>query len=265
MGEIDEPSTVAGPDALVEQIPGLLRYARTMTDPATADDLVQTTLLRALERGDGFRGESSIATWLHRILHHVFVDHLRRRRETPSGDLWEDVEARWEASDYTVDAAHVAERARLRGELRDSLLRLPVFYRSAVVLHDMEGLTGAQVAAVQGVSVPAAKQRIRRGRMMLVTALERADERRRARRGVPMECWDARALVSDYLDDELDAPRARSLERHLEGCPTCPPLYSALVASLGAVSDLRDADAVIPDDVAARLRRLVQARLTGPS
>lgn len=244
-------------DDLADRIPALLRYARAITDPVTADDLVQTTLLKALEHGHTFRGDAALGTWLHRILHHAFVDHLRRQREVPGGDLWDAVESRWRESDYTVDAAVVALRAGEAGALRDSLTRLPVRYRSAVVLHDMEGLTGAEVAEVQGVSLAAAKQRIRRGRMMLVDALAGADARRRATKGVPMDCWDARALVSDYLDDQLDRDAARALETHLEGCPTCPPLYSALVASRGAVSHLRDADAVIPDEVADRLRDLV--------
>lgn len=255
---MDAREAAVGADALIEQIPGLLRYARTITDRAGADDLVQITLLKALERGGSFRGDAALATWLHRILHHAFVDQLRRQREVPSGDLWGPVESRWRESDYTVDAATVALRAAESGAVRDSLARLPVRYRSAVVLHDMEGLTGAQVAAIQGVSLPAAKQRIRRGRMMLVDALAGADARRRATRGVPMECWDARAQVSDYLDAALAGDQARVLEQHLADCPTCPPLYSALVASRSGVAELRDADAVIPDAVAQRLRALVR-------
>ena len=50
----------------------------------------------------------------------------------------------------------------------------------------------------------------------------------------------------------------RVLEQHLADCPTCPPLYSALVASRSGVAELRDADAVIPDAVAQRLRALVR-------
>ena len=68
-------------DAIVAEVPALLRYARALTgNDIDAEDLVQDTAVRALERAEGFRGESSLATWLHRILHHRFVDETRRRR-----------------------------------------------------------------------------------------------------------------------------------------------------------------------------------------
>ena len=81
-------------------------------------------------------------------------------------------------------------RAESREELRDALVRLPVIYRSAVVLHDVEGLTVAKIADVQGIGLPAAKQRLRRGRMMMVTTLAVGRERRQALAGVPLRCWE---------------------------------------------------------------------------
>lgn len=219
---------------------------------------MQTTMVRALERLDTFRGESGLATWLHRILHNAFVDHVRRTREAPAEDVWEMVEGRWRDDAYTLDPATVAARASTVQDLRDALLRLPMMYRSAVVLHDMEGLTVPQIARVQEIGLSAAKQRLHRGRIMLVSALASGAERRAATRGVPMNCWDARTQVSDYLDDELGDRDRQLLEQHLEHCPTCPPLYSALVASRDAVTRLRDADTVIPRSLADRLERLRQ-------
>lgn len=245
----------ADADELASELPGLVRYARTIAgDHALADDLVQETLLRALERLDSFRGESSLATWLHRILHNTAVDRARRGREDPSDDVAALVEAQWRDSAYSVDAALVASRAQSADELRDGLVRLPYIYRSAVVLHDMEGLTMAEIARIQAINLPAAKQRLRRGRMMLVSSLARGVERRAARRGVPLPCWDARSMVSDYLDNELANSERQLLESHLAGCPTCPPLYAGLVETRAALGHLRDQDSVVPEHVARRLR-----------
>lgn len=220
---------------------------------ASADDLVQETLRRALESLDSFRGESSLATWLHRILHNASVDRARRNSEDPSDDVAALVEEQWRDGAYTVDAALVASRAQAADELRDGLLRLPCIYRSAVVLHDMEGLTMVEIARIQALSLPAAKQRLRRGRMMLVSALARGAERRAAGRGVPLLCWDARSMVSDYLDDELASSDRQLLESHLAECPTCPPLYAGLVEARAALGHLRDDDSVVPEHMARRL------------
>lgn len=219
---------------------------------------MQTTLLRALERLDTFRGDSGLVTWLHRILHNAFVDHVRRNRETPNEDVWESVEGRWRDDAYTLDPAALAAQASTVQDLRDALVRLPMGYRSAVVLHDMEGLTVPQIARIHEIGLSAAKQRLHRGRIMLVSALAAGAERRAATQGVPMNCWDARTRVSDYLDHELDNRERQLLELHLQRCPTCPPLYSALVASREALTKLRDADTVIPPSLAARLERIRQ-------
>lgn len=241
---------------LAPQLPGLLRYARTITrDDAAAEDLVSDTVVRALERAESYRGESGLATWLHRILHNVAVDRFRRQREFAVDDIVDRVERDWRNDAYTVDAATVVARAESADELRDALVRLPFAYRAAVVLHDAHGLTNAEVAQIQGVSLPAAKQRLRRGRMMLVSSLAAGAERRDALRGVPLGCWDARGKVSDYLDDELPVSDRRMLEAHLDGCPTCPPLYAALVGSTEALrAEERDPDSVIDPAVLARLR-----------
>jgi RNA polymerase sigma-70 factor (ECF subfamily) len=59
--------------------------------------------------------------------------------------------------------------------------------------------------------------------------------------------------VSDYLDGALDDEMARTVEGHLAGCPTCPPLYASLVGVQEQLAELRDPDSVIPDDLKARL------------
>lgn len=247
------------------ELPRLLRLARHLArDPAGAEDLVQDTVTRALERAAGLRDPAALSTWLHRILHNLAVDTARRSRELPSADaerLAEAVETRWRHDSYTVDAAVVVARAETRAELQDALVHLPFDYRAAVLLHDAEGLTAREIAQIQGVSLPAAKQRLRRGRMMLVSELARDAQRREEAGGVPMRCWDARQRISDYLDGELAGAEAARVERHLAGCPTCPPLYAALVGATGALREgaaHRDPDTVVPEALARRVRGLLE-------
>ncbi|MBC7291921.1 MAG: zf-HC2 domain-containing protein, partial [Actinotalea sp.] len=189
----------------------------------------------------------------------------RRSREVAGGDLLEeaDDDARfattWADGSWTVDSHRVVERAETAEELRDALARLPFIYRSAVVLHDAEGMTAAEVAHVQRIGLAAAKQRIRRGRMLLVTALARGSERRQALHGVPGRCWDARLGVSDYLDGQLAERERWVLEQHLATCPTCPPLYAGLVGATAALGRMRDPDTVVPPALAERIAGLTAA------
>lgn len=242
----------------VEHSPSLYRFAVSLVrDHATAEDLLQDAFLRAFERRASFRGDSSPVTWLRRILHNLAIDRARRgAREV----LVEEVEERWRDDAYTIDSEAVIERAQTRAELEDALLRLPFIYRVVVLLHDVEDWTVAEIANALELGRPAAKQRLRRGGAMLVTALARGAERREALGGVPLSCWEARCNISDYLDDELDDETRTKLERHIEACPTCPPLYTALVGVKVELGGLRDPDSVVAPDLAERIAAAVRKR-----
>ncbi|MCD9624046.1 sigma-70 family RNA polymerase sigma factor [Rhabdothermincola salaria] len=248
-------------DDLTEHLDTIYRYALGVTrDPDLAADVAQDTVVRALERGGQYRSDAPLAHWLIRIAHNLIIDRARRAdREV----LVEVVEQDWRDDSYTVDAAAVVERAATRAELLDALARVPFIYRSAVLLHDVEGLRVIDIAEITGVSLPAAKQRLRRGRMALVSALAAGHQRRLALEGVPMPCWDARQHVSDYLDGDLDADTATLVATHLAVCPTCPPLYAALVGVNGELGRLRDPDSVIAPAVEARIRAAVTASGSG--
>ena len=239
------------PGEVAEHLDDLHRVALRLTRrPADAADLVQETVVRALERGDTYRGDAPLGAWLRRILHNLAVDRGKRSaREVPVAE----VERRWADDAYTVDTAVVVDRAQTREDLEDALAHLPFIYRSTLVLHDADGMTLAEIADLQGASLPAVKQRLRRGRMALVTALAHGAELEHATRGVPLRCWDARRHVSEYLDGALDPQVAATVEAHLAGCPTCPPLYASLVGVKEELAELRDPDSVIPDDLKARL------------
>lgn len=241
-------------DSLTSEGPDLYRFALSIVrDPHLASDLVQDTYLRAIEREDRYDEGKPLGPWLRTILHNLAVDRARRAsREI----VVEDVEERWKEDEYTIDPAVIAMNLQTKADLEDALARIPFIYRTVVILHDVDGWTVREIADMQGVTLAAAKQRLRRGRMALTSAVAMGDTRRHHLRGVPMHCWDARQHVSEYLDGALDDPIRGLVETHLQVCPTCPPLYASLVDTHARLGDLRDPDAVIPDHVQDRIRSL---------
>lgn len=245
--------------AVSNEIPALYRYALTLVgDSKQAEWLVSDTISRAWEKSGSYRGEAGLRTWLHRILHNLAVDSARRRAREVSV---EDVEIQWRDDTFTVDPEEIVEMAEDREELKDSLLRLPFVYRSVLLLHDVEGWRLSEVAQSLEISLSAAKQRLRRARMMLVSALSANSVRRAANRQVPLSCWEARSMVSDYLDGDLaGSARESQLVEHLSSCMTCPPLFASLVGVKDSLSGMRDPDSVIPPSVIERIRKSA----TGP-
>jgi RNA polymerase sigma-70 factor (ECF subfamily) len=258
-GQAGETEADSFAGLLAAELPRLVGLAtRLLSDPDQAEDCAQETIVGAWRRRDQLRDASALPAWLRRSLVNRIIDRSRRRRDELDID---DIESDWKDDSYSVQPELVLERAELRDELEDALARLPVIYRLPVVLHDALGWTSAEIAGSMDVSLPAAKQRLRRGRMMLVSALASTDGRREASLAQPMRCWQARRHVSSYLDGELDEATKSMVEDHLAGCPTCPPLYTSLVGIRATMGELRDADAVVEDAIARRIReRLNQER-----
>ena len=239
-------------DALVRELPRLVHLAtRLVHDPDQAEDCAQETIVGAWRRRDQLREPAALSAWLRRSLVNRIIDRARARHDEL--DI-ETVEADWHDDHWSVTPERVLERAELRDELEDARARLPVVYRVAVILHDGLGWTGPEIASATSAGLPATKQRLRRGRMMLVSALAVDDERRRASESQPLRCWRARKHVSGYLDGELDDGTKTAVEAHLETCPTCPPLYASLVGVRATLGGLRDPDTVIEDGIASRIR-----------
>jgi RNA polymerase sigma-70 factor (ECF subfamily) len=135
---------------------------RLLDDARDVDEAVQDTFVQAWRNLDRFRGDAAPYTWLYRIA--VNEALMRRRRKTlPASELRETLSGSDDV--YAVEDARAFLIERLRA--------LPIEYRTAVVLRDIEGLSNEEVARVLEISLAAAKSRIHRGRMQLRQDLER--------------------------------------------------------------------------------------------
>ena len=148
----------------------LRRYLERLTgDRSTAEDLLQETLVKVARGLPGFEGRSSVKTWAFAIGTRVATDHYRRpASKAQIVDFDEAAEP--EAPDPAIGDRLVIDE--MSACVRGVIDGLPGDYRTALVLHDLEGLTAAQVAEVAGCSLANAKIRIHRARRRLKDALE---------------------------------------------------------------------------------------------
>jgi RNA polymerase sigma-70 factor, ECF subfamily len=132
---------------------------RMLRSEADAQDATQEAFVRAWRGLGRFRGDSTLSTWLHRIVTRRCLDAIASR--PPVGELATDSGA---AGD-PVDAAE--QRDRLRAVTR-AISELPRHQRTALVRREFEGLSYDELARALDTSVPAVKGRIHRARLTVV-------------------------------------------------------------------------------------------------
>ncbi len=138
---------------------------RMLRDREAALDATQETFITVLRKADRFAGRSAFSTWLYRVAMNTCYDALRRRKRRQAVPLPEH----HDPADPTTEDAFTA--TELRPDLEAALAHLPVEFRAAVVLVDVEGLAIADVGELLGVPVGTVKSRVFRGRRLLADAL----------------------------------------------------------------------------------------------
>jgi len=153
---------------------------RTLGDPEEAADALQDAMLAAFQKADGFRGQSAVTTWLHRIVVNAALDRMRRRAARPTTARQdEDTLDALAASGQPL--ADPSERSDTAIDVRAALQQLVPEQHAALVLVDMLGYPVTEAAHVLGVSEGTVKSRAARGRARLLPRLEHLRTRSDAR------------------------------------------------------------------------------------
>ena len=170
----DVARAVAGDAAAFERlytfhVPRILALARRMAGADSADELTQDIFVRAWQKLGSFRGESSLATWLHRLGVNVIVERFRtlgtaRDRFLADGD---------EALTRMASPTEAARGWDAGMDLHVAVNRLPPGARTVFVLHDVEGYRHEEIGTLLGVSVGTSKSQLHRARMTLRGILSR--------------------------------------------------------------------------------------------
>lgn len=161
-------------DTLVETYSGdIFAMLYRLTENAEeAADLTQETFMSALRSVHKFRGDARLKTWLFRIAINESRNRFRwwkrrRRDQTVSLDALVGT-TEMLVADSIADSGASPEDNALRREreaaLRSALLDLPIAFREAVILCDVEGLSYEETSAALGIGLGTVKSRISRGR-----------------------------------------------------------------------------------------------------
>ena len=125
-----------------------------------AEEVSQEAFIRIFRGLPKFRGDAALGTWIYRLSVNAALSHRSRRPPLPTTSL----EPEGGATPAALTAGPPSGDAVLRARLERALWRLPVGYRTVIVLHDVEGLEHEEVAAILGCHVGTSKSQLHKAR-----------------------------------------------------------------------------------------------------
>ena len=174
---------------LGELRPKLHRFCARMTGSVIdGEDVVQETLVKALEVLPKSAAIENPEGWLFRIARNASIDFLRRRDRLEALRSDEDPE-------QVIDLAAAADQRQIVTASLGTFMRLPVAQRSSVILMDVLGYSLEEIGGIANSSIPAVKAALHRGRARLREIAEEPDDV-----VVPMLPPAERERLADYAE-----------------------------------------------------------------
>lgn len=149
-----EDKAQKGVEAVFEKYGNMLyRIAFVMMkNQYDAEDAVQDTLIKYMERKKGFEGEEHCKAWLIRVTINSCKNRLRFYHNHP---------------DISMDALYSYYEEHEDMEVMEQLLQLPYKYREVMMLHYVEGYQSSEIASLLKITEAAVRKRLERGRRQL--------------------------------------------------------------------------------------------------
>lgn len=201
--------------------PLVQRYVtRFLGDPIRAEDLTQTTLMKACSRVGDLRTPKAFAGWLLRIARNECLNEVARQRHQtlPLSSLdgeGDDVDVPTAEGD---DPEELLVRHQLRTLVRQVADTLPDHYRRTLTMRALEDRSYEEISARLGVPIDIARLWYCRARKRFRTAFIEAMV---SRRQVPAGCGQRATAIAAMIEGSLPRSERDSLQGHLADCPVC--------------------------------------------
>lgn len=145
---------------------------RTVRNTELAEDIAQEAFLRVYTKAHTFRTSASFSAWFYRIATNLAINELRRKKrvrfvsmEKPivsdSGDQF----SREFEDEGEIGPAENLEQRELQAEVARAVSELPMKYRVAFVLREVQGFSYQKISEVVGAPMGTIKSRVNRARL----------------------------------------------------------------------------------------------------
>ena len=157
-------------EELIPQADALYNFAYSLVfEEARAQDLVQEAYLKAYRFIHSFEPGSNAKAWLFQILKNAFINEYRKKSRQPQKVDFEDYKDKnqLEKQASSIDIGQDIYTHMIGDEITGALNSLPVDFRVAIILSDIEGFTYDEVAKISDIPIGTVRSRLFRARNLM--------------------------------------------------------------------------------------------------
>lgn len=157
-------------EELLPHADALYNFAYSLVfDQTNAEDLVQEAYMKAYRFVDSYEKGSNAKAWLFQILKNAFINDYRKKKRAPQQVDFEDYNEKQqlEKQAETLDISEDLYSHMLGDEVTTALNKLPVDFRVAIILSDIEGFTYEEIAKISDIPIGTVRSRLYRARNLM--------------------------------------------------------------------------------------------------
>lgn len=157
-------------EELIPQADALYNFAYSLVfEEARAQDLVQEAYLKAYRFIHSFEPGSNAKAWLFQILKNAFINEYRKKSRQPQKVDFEDFKDKnqLEKQSISIDIEQDVYTHMIGDEITTALNSLPVDFRVAIILSDIEGFTYEEIAKITDIPIGTVRSRLFRARNLM--------------------------------------------------------------------------------------------------
>lgn len=230
-----------------------LKMSRNTED---AKDILQNTFIKAIENLSQFRNESAISTWLYRIA--INEANMKWRKERSQAKL-----LKWGKEEFRDRPPLLADGQLVQKEDKEivdaAIKKLPLKYRTLVLLKDFHDLGYAQISRILKISVPTVKTRLHRSREYLRRAIAKYNKNRDFPRFSPkvlpplseLTCTLATKFLDDFISGTTPVRKKTKFQKHIADCAPCKKFLKDYQQAIAITKSLQCED--IPPQLAEKI------------
>jgi RNA polymerase sigma-70 factor (ECF subfamily) len=139
-------------------------------DASAAEEITQEVFLTVISKINTLATDAYFSTWLYRVATNAAYGFLRKEKKFTDQNVSDEVDQETSIDydhDWSVLPDDILLSEESRNILKESIDELPETMRAVVIMKDVEGFSNEEIAQSLGLSVPAVKSRLHRGRLIL--------------------------------------------------------------------------------------------------